>query len=99
MYNVEEAYLHTIKDGGQTYAKLHSHVDQCIKKCTTKGLFNVTLTIEHKIYPAHAIDRLEKYLSYLGYDVFRVELTNDVTQLQVGWTEEDMKNYLDKNEN
>ena len=96
MYNVEEAYLHTIKDGGQAYIKLHNHVGQCIKKCTTKGLFDVTLSIEHKIYPVPVIDRLEKCLSYLGYDVFRVELTNDVTQLQVRWTETEFKNYLDK---
>ncbi len=84
MYNVEEAYLHTIKDSGPIFVKLHNYVDQCIKENIAKGLFFITLNLEHKDYPVQMIDRLEKYLLYLGYDVFRAELENEVTQLQIG---------------
>ena len=99
MYNVTEAYLHTIKYGGQTYKKLQDYIDQNIVKQTAKGRFNITFNLEHKDYPVEDIDRLGKYLDFLGYDVFRIELTNEVTQLQVAWTDEDAKKYLDKNEN
>lgn len=99
MYNVVEAYLHTIKYGGQTYKKLQDYVDQNIVKQIAKGRFDITFNLEQKDYPIEDIDRLEKYLVFLGYDVFRTELTNEVTQLQVAWADIDAKKYLDKNEN
>lgn len=99
MYNVAEAYLHTIKYSGQTYKKLQDYVDQNIVKQTTKGRFDITFNLEQKDYPIEDIDRLEKYLVFLGYDVFRTELTNEVTQLQVAWADIDAKKYLDKSEN
>ena len=45
------------------------------------------------------IDRLEDFLTYLGYGVLRTELTDDVTQLVVSWTDEEAKKYLDKDQN
>lgn len=96
MYNVTEAYLHTVKYGGQTYVKLHNYVDQDIKKRVQKGFFYDVFNLEHKDYSIEDIDRLEDYLIYLGYEVFRAELTNEVTQLRVSWTKVDMENYLDK---
>ena len=99
MYNVIEAFLHTIKYGGQTYKKLQDYVDQNIVKQIAKGRFNITFNLEHKDYPIEDIDRLEKYLIFLGYDVFHTEFINEVTQLQVAWTNEDAKKYLDKDQN
>jgi hypothetical protein len=99
MYNVEEAYLHTAKYGSQTYKKLQDYVDQSIVKQTTKGIFNIILNLEQKDYPVEDINRLVKYLIFLGYNVFCTELTNEVTQLQISWTDKDAKDYLDKNEN
>lgn len=99
MYNVAEAYLHTIKCGSQTYKKLQNYVDQDIVRQTIKGRFDITFNLEQKDYPIEDIDRLEKYLIFLGYDVFRTELTNEVTQLQVAWADIDAKKYLDKDQN
>ena len=95
MYNVTEAYLHTVKYSDQTYKKLQDYVDQSIVEQTTKGRFSIAFNLEHKGYLIGDIDRLEKYLDSLGYYVCRIELT----QLLVSWTNKDAKKYLDKNEN
>lgn len=96
MYNVEEAYLHTIKYGGQTFEKLSDYVEQSIKKQITKGEFYQVFSLEHKDYPLQDILRLENYLKYLGYYVYHIDLTNDVTQIRVTWTDMDVEDYLNK---
>lgn len=61
--------------------------------------FQIFFNLKHKDYPMKDIDRLEDFLTYLGYGVLRTELTDDVTQLVVSWTDEEAKKYLDKDQN
>ena len=61
--------------------------------------FQIFFNLKHKDYPMKDIDRLEDFLTYFGYGVLRTELTDDVTQLVVSWTDEEAKKYLDKDQN
>lgn len=96
MYNVEEAYMATIKSGSEQFKKLLAYTKKQIQSATKKGIFATNLDLTHSIYPIHDIDRLQEFLVFLGYKVERVEYTEDVSRLYVYWTETEFKNYLDK---
>lgn len=95
MYNVEEAYMATIKSGSKQFKKLLFHAKQQIQFSIKNGIFAVDLDLDQNIYPVYDIDRLQKFLVFLGYKVERIEYTNNVTRLHIQWTETEFKNYLD----
>ena len=95
MYNVEEAYMATIKSGSEQFKKLLVYAKKQIQSAIKKGIFATDLDLEHSIYPVHDIDRLQEFLLFLGYGIERTEYTNDITRLYIQWTETEFKNYLD----
>ena len=95
MYNVEEAYMATIKSGSEQFKKLLFHAKKQIQFTIKNGIFAVDLDLDQNIYPVHDIDRLQKLLVFLGYKVERTEFTNNVTRFHIQWTETEFKNYLD----
>lgn len=95
MYNVEEAYMATIKSGSEQFEKLLAYAKKQIQSAVKKGIFATDLDLEHTIYPVHDIDRLQEFLLFLGYGIERTEYTNDITRLYIQWTETEFKNYLD----
>ena len=95
MYNVEEAYMATIKSGSEQFKKLLAYAKKQIQSAVKKGIFATDLDLEHSIYPVHDIDRLQEFLLFLGYGIERTEYTNDITRLYIQWTETEFKNYLD----
>ncbi len=96
MYNVEEAYMATIKSGSEQFKKLLTYTKKQIQSAIKKGIFATDLDLAHGTYPIHDIDRLQEFLLFLGYKVERIEYTNDITRLYIQWTETEYKNYLDK---
>lgn len=96
MYNVEEAYMATVKSGSEQFKKLLTYTKKQIQSAIKKGIFATDLDLAHSIYPIHDIDRLQEFLLFLGYKVERIEYTNDITRLYIQWTENEYKNYLDK---
>ena len=96
MYNVEEAYMATIKSGSEQFKKLLTYTKKQIQSAIKKGIFATDLDLAHSTYPIHDIDRLQEFLLFLGYKVERIEYTNDITRLYIQWTENEYKNYLDK---
>lgn len=95
MYNVEEAYVNTIKKDGAVFKKLCNYTETQIKKIIASGNFAVQLKLEQKTYPPQDIARLIDYLNYLGYKVESFDLTNDVTSLIIQWTEDEVKKFID----
>lgn len=98
MYNVEEAYMATIKSGSEQFKKLLTYTEKQIQSAIKKGVFATDLDLGHNIYPVHDvhdIDRLQEFLLFLGYKVERTEYTNDITRLYIQWTEAEFKKYLD----
>lgn len=95
MYNVEEAYMATIKSGSEQFKKLLTYAKKQIQSAVKKGIFATNLDLEHTIYSVHDIDRLQEFLLFLGYGIERTEYTNDITRLYIQWTETEFKNYLD----
>ena len=95
MYNVEEAYMATIKSGSEQFKKLLTYTKKQIQSAIKKGIFATDLDLAHSTYPVHDIDRLQEFLLFLGYKVERTEYTNDITRLYIQWTEAEFKKYLD----
>lgn len=95
MYNVEEAYMATIKSGSEQFKKLLTYTKKQIQSAIKNGIFATDLDLTHNIYPVHEIDRLQEFLLFLGYKVERTEYTNDITRLYIQWTETEFKKYLD----
>jgi hypothetical protein len=96
MYNVEEAYMATIKSGSKQFKELLTITKKQIQCAIKEGKFETNLDIAHVARPVHDIDRLQEFLVFLGYSIERIEYTNDITRLHVQWTETEFKNYLDK---
>jgi hypothetical protein len=95
VYNVEEAYVATIKESGAVFKKLRSYVDTQMKKVIAKGNFSLELRLRTVDYPLRDIMRLIEFLKYLGYKVESYDLTNETILISVQWTEAEVKNYLD----
>ena len=95
MYNVEEAYVATIKESGAVFKKLRSYVDTQMKKVIATGNFSLELRLRTVDYPLRDIMRLIEFLKYLGYKVESYDLTNETILVGVQWTEAEVKNYLD----
>lgn len=95
MYNVEEAYVATIKESGAVFNKLCSYVDAQIKKVIAKGNFSIEFKFRTVDYPLRDIMRLIDFLKYLGYKVESYDLTNETIRIVVQWTEAEVKSYLD----
>ena len=95
MYNVEEAYMKTIKSGSEQFKKLLTYTKKQIESAIKKGAFATCLDLD-SFYSEYDVDRLQEFLIFLGYKVERVEYTNNITRLYVQWTVTEYKNYLDK---
>lgn len=83
MYNVEEAYMATIKSGSEQFKKLLTYTKKQIQSAIKKGIFATDLDLEYHTYPAHDVDRLQEFLLFLGYKVERTEYTNDIVRLYI----------------
>lgn len=96
MYNVEEAYMATIKSGSEQFKKLFTYANKQIQSAIKKGIFAIDLDLTHDIYPMYKIDWLQEFLLFLGYKVERIEYTNDITRFHIQWIKPEFRNYLDK---
>lgn len=94
MYNVEEAYMATVKTSGEQFKKIFKDTEKAIQDAIKEGRFETQ--IDYNIYPVDDIDRLQDFLIFLGYAVERTEFTNGISRLNIQWTETEFKNYLDK---
>ena len=94
MYNVEEAYMATIKSGNEQFKNLLSDTNRQIQLAIKKGVFATDLDLGHNVYPVRDIDRLQEFLLFLGYKVKRTEYTDHVTRLNIQWSEVEFKNYI-----
>ena len=95
MYNVEEAYVATIKESGAIFKKLCNYVDAQIKKVIAKGNFSIEFKFRTVDYPLRDIMRLIDFLKYLGYKVESYDLTNETIRIVVQCTEDEVKKFID----
>ena len=96
MYNVEEAYIATIKLESDHFKKLLTYTEKQIQLAIKKGAFMTYIDLDGNIYFERDINQLQKLLIFLGYKIKRNDYTNNITRLYIQWTEAEYKNYLDK---